>query len=204
MAVMTTDMTTEGPVMWQAANPTIKNTAIDQNPARPVLKSLVTSGQVVCLTCLTSVSASWTTLSGPFFRNNLEVHSSLRWFCLRRRILLRAAKADTKCDVEICEDIFFAWKNMFLACQCMFAKLILNNLNLAPFSVKDSKVLFTSKNVQNGQKCGNFYAIKLIYFFSIKIEFCGSFCFVCAKIRWKRSKHVFFLSILAKIDSESN
>ena len=28
MAVMTTDMTTEGPVMWQVANPTTKYTLI--------------------------------------------------------------------------------------------------------------------------------------------------------------------------------
>ena len=58
MAVMTTDMTTEGPVMWQAANPTTKYTAIDQNPARPVLKSRCTSGHVVCLTCLITTSDS--------------------------------------------------------------------------------------------------------------------------------------------------
>ena len=30
MAVMTTDMTTEGPVIWQAENPTMRKTAIDQ------------------------------------------------------------------------------------------------------------------------------------------------------------------------------
>lgn len=54
--VMTTDITTEGPVMWQAENPTMRNTAMAQNPAKPVLNNLVTSGQVVCLTCLTTHS----------------------------------------------------------------------------------------------------------------------------------------------------
>ena len=49
---MTTDITTEGPVIWQAENPTMRKTAMAQNPANPVLNNLVTSGQVVCLTCL--------------------------------------------------------------------------------------------------------------------------------------------------------
>ena len=35
-----------------------KYTAIDQNPARPVLKSRCTSGHVVCLTCLITTSDS--------------------------------------------------------------------------------------------------------------------------------------------------
>ena len=46
-------------------------------------------------------------ISAPRFRNNLDVHSSLCWWeCRIRKILLRAANADTKCDVEMCEDIF--------------------------------------------------------------------------------------------------
>ena len=37
---MTTDITTDGPVIWQAENPTIKNTAMLQYPAKPVLSNL--------------------------------------------------------------------------------------------------------------------------------------------------------------------
>lgn len=107
IAVMTTDMITEGPVTWQAANPTTKNTAIDQNPAKPVLNSLVISGQVVCLTCLTTRSGSRLVSSCccPGLRNNLVVHSNLRCCLILRMLLLPAVKAETKCDVEICEDM---------------------------------------------------------------------------------------------------
>ena len=40
-------------------------------------------------------------------QQRLDVHSSLCcWECRIRKILLQAANADTKCDVEMCEDIF--------------------------------------------------------------------------------------------------
>ena len=138
---MTTDITTEGPVMWQAENPTMRNTAMAQNPAKPVLNNLVTSGQVVCLTCLTThsgllppltVMVIWDTddtlskynvvnlfahfepsdVDEVFFRNSLDVHSILEFVeCLIRKILLLAAKADIKCDVDIREVML--WRCMY-------------------------------------------------------------------------------------------
>lgn len=95
----------------------MRNTAMAQNPAKPVLNNLVTSGQVVCLTCLTTHSGLLppsppSDVDEVFFRNSLDVHSILEFVeCLIRKILLLAAKADIKCDVDIREVML--WRCMY-------------------------------------------------------------------------------------------
>ena len=54
IAAIITDTTIDGPVIWAAAWPTIRNMASDQYPDNPLRTKLVISGQVMALNCWTT------------------------------------------------------------------------------------------------------------------------------------------------------